>query len=79
MTRPQHTLLNDFSRCRDLVFLLRSGGVGNNVAIVFINEIKAKGVQIEARPYDVTDVTTLKHVLDNCACHIPLIKGCVQN
>ena len=60
------------------MLLLRSGDVGNGAAIAFINKRKLKGVQIETRPCDVTDVTSLKYVLDNCARHMPPIKGCVQ-
>lgn len=62
---------------RNLILLSRSG-VGSEVAVDFIEELKANGVHAEAPKCDVTSADSLTAVLANCAKTMPPVKGCIQ-
>lgn len=62
---------------RNLILLSRSG-VGSEVAVDFIEELKANGVHAEAPKCDVTSADSLAAVLANCAKTMPPVKGCIQ-
>lgn len=62
---------------RNLILLSRSG-VGSEIAVGLIEELKANGVHAEAPKCDVTSADSLSAVLANCAKTMPPIKGCIQ-
>lgn len=62
---------------RNLILLNRSG-VGSEIAVGFMEELKANGVHAEAPKCDVTSADSLTAVLADCAKTMPPIKGCIQ-
>lgn len=62
---------------RNLLLLSRSGAT-RDTAKELLAELEAVGAHVAAPPCDVTDLTALKHVLDQCQKTMPPVKGCIQ-
>lgn len=62
---------------KNLILLSRSGAKCE-ASVVFLLELEQLGVNVAAPPCDVTDIASLKTVLEQCAKDMPPIKGCVQ-
>jgi NADPH:quinone reductase-like Zn-dependent oxidoreductase/NAD(P)-dependent dehydrogenase (short-subunit alcohol dehydrogenase family) len=63
---------------RNLILLSRKGAKTGD-AIELIEELRNKGVRIEAPICDITSVESLLSVLDHCAKTMPPIRGCIQS
>ncbi|KAI1127899.1 hypothetical protein F5Y10DRAFT_242011 [Nemania abortiva] len=61
-----------------LIVPSRSGGKGSLEAAKVITELTELGVHIETPACDVSDITSLKNVLEECSQRMPLIKGCIN-
>ena len=62
---------------RNLVLLSRSGASGDT-ARIFVEELQALGVRVEAPPCDITDIQTMQQVLGRIQREMPPVRGCIQ-
>lgn len=62
---------------RNLILLSRSG-VKAGTAHTFIDELRSKGVHVEAPACDITNIEIMHRVLGSLIKDMPLVKGCVQ-
>lgn len=60
------------------LFLLSRSRPHNETAYILLEELKSRGVQVEAPACDVTITESLSKVLSECAKTTPAIKGCIQ-
>ncbi|KAF2463868.1 ketoacyl-synt-domain-containing protein [Lindgomyces ingoldianus] len=62
---------------KNLILLSRTGA-GTSKACALLNELKERGVRVEAPPCDISDQSALSTVLAHCERIMPHIKGCIQ-
>lgn len=62
---------------KNLILLSRSGAK-SEISLTFLEEMRQCGTRVAAPPCDVTDVSSLHAVLEQCAMDMPPIKGCIQ-
>ena len=63
---------------KHLILLSRSGPDGNDKAKQLIEYLEGMEVQVACPVCDVTDLTSLQKVLEECSQQMPPIKGCIQ-
>lgn len=64
-------------KAKSLLLLSRSGAKGK-ADLVFLDELKARGIAVTAPTCDITDEQELVSVLKSCEHSMPPIKGCLQ-
>lgn len=62
---------------KHLILLSRSGAASSE-AQKLVQKLTAQGVQVEAPPCDIANITALTEVIRKCGETMPPIRGCIQ-
>ncbi|PVH93893.1 ketoacyl-synt-domain-containing protein [Periconia macrospinosa] len=62
---------------RNLILLSRSGPISES-ARALIEELESKDIRVAAKACDIGDEVALAALLDDCASHMPPVRGCLQ-
>ncbi|KAJ8131580.1 hypothetical protein O1611_g2046 [Lasiodiplodia mahajangana] len=66
------------SRGAQFLILLSRSGLGKKGSVELVDQLKASGVILETPICDITDLASLRMVLQDCSKRMPPVRGCIH-